>query len=41
MSLTKTKLNKVCDGYHDKAFGRADRDTLSVLASIKGKVAWQ
>jgi hypothetical protein len=37
VSLTKTKLNKVFAGYHDKAFERADRDTLNVQASKKQK----
>lgn len=39
MSLTKMKLNKVCDGYHNKAFGLVDRDTLNLLAFAKARAA--
>jgi len=41
MSLTKKKLNNLLGRKHIKAFELADRDSLSVRVSAKGKIAWQ
>jgi hypothetical protein len=41
MSLTDSKLKKFLNKSHDKPFELADRDSLSIRVSQKGKIAWQ
>jgi len=41
MKLTNSILKKHHNKLHDKPFELADRDSISIRVSVKGKIAWQ